>query len=303
MLIRHASKMSAEKVNIQLKTILESVLEDDLHQWVKTVSIPRHFLKESKNNQWVAQWIAEQLQSYGYQIQFQGKYRNIITLPPNHWQTPCILVGAHYDSVPKTPGADDNGSAIAALLGCAKAIATYAPQTPVCFVAFNCEEDGLMGSQDLVNNYLLKHKIKIAHAHILEMVGYCKHTPHSQQAPTELPLNIPTTGDFLAIIGNRHSNFLVNPTLKQAKTYLSMPVIGLKIWLGLENRFPVLKRSDHAPFWQAKIPALMWTDTSEFRNPNYHELTDTPETLDYTFLRQVTQLLIVRVCHEQRQSD
>jgi Zn-dependent M28 family amino/carboxypeptidase len=186
MLISHTSKMSAGVLDVQIKTILESVLESDLRQWVKTVSIPRHYQFQPKNNQWIAQWIRKQLQSYGYQTQFQGKYNNVMTLPPNHWQTPSVLIGAHYDSVPETRGADDNGSAIAALLGCAKAIAKYAPQTPVCFVSFNCEEDGLLGSQDLVNNYLLKYKIQIAHAHILEMVGYCKHSSNSQQIPSGL---------------------------------------------------------------------------------------------------------------------
>ena len=147
-----------------------------------------------------------------------------------------------------------------------------------------------------MKNYLIKKKIKIAHAHILEMVGYCQHTPNSQNVPTELPVRIPTTGDFLALIGNRYSNALVDATLKKAKTYLSeFPVIGLKVYFALEHVFPVLTRSDHAPFWQAKMSALMWTDTSEFRNPHYHWLTDTPETLDYTFLRQVTQLLIACV--------
>ena len=64
---------------------------------------------------------------------------------------------------------------------------------------------------------------------------------------------------------------------------------------GLERHFGVLMRSDHAPFWEANMPAVMWTDTSEFRNPNYHKLTDTPDTLDYPFLRAVTTLLTVRV--------
>ncbi len=293
MLIRHASKMSAEAVDINTKKILKSVSQTYLRECVETISIPRHFHAQPKNNQWVAQWITQQLQSYGYQTQYQGKYTNILTLPPDNPQTPCILIGAHYDSVPQTPGADDNGSAVAALLACAKAIAEYAAQTPVCFVAFNREEDGLMGSKDFVTTYLSKKKINIAHAHILEMVGYCRHTLDSQKVPSVLPLRIPTTGDFLGIIGNQYSNALVDASLKKAKTYLpAFPVVGLKVYFGLENIFSVLKRSDHAPFWQAKISALMWTDTAEFRNPNYHWLTDTPDTLDYTFLRQVTQLLI-----------
>jgi len=296
MLIRYANKMSADVVDIDTAKMLESVSETYLHECVETISIPRHFYVQPDNNQKVAAWIAEQLQSYGYHTEFQGKFDNIVTSPPENPKTPCILVGAHYDSVPGTPGADDNGSAIAALLACAKAIAEYAPETPVFFVAFNLEEDGLIGSKDFIESYLANNPLNLVQVHILEMVGYCNHEPLSQELPTGLPVNLPTTGDFLSIIGNRYSNALVDVTLKKAKTYLpEFPVMGLKVFLGLENVFTVLKRSDHAPFWQAKIPALMWTDTAEFRNPNYHGPSDTPDTLDYTFLRQVTQLLIACV--------
>lgn len=299
MLIRYASKMSAETVDIPTNKILESVSETYLRECVENVSIPRHFHAQSQNNRWVAHWIMQQLQFYGYQTHFQGRFANILTLPPDNPKVPCILVGAHYDTVPQTPGADDNGSAIAALLVCAKAIADYAPQTPVCFVAFNREEDGLMGSKDFVTTFLPKNKLNIAHAHILEMVGYCQHTPNSQQVPPYLPVPIPHIGNFLGIIGNQYSNVLVDATLKQAKTYLpTFPVLGLKAYFGLEEVFTVLKRSDHASFWQAKMSAVMWTDTAEFRNPNYHWVTDTPETLDYTFLRQVTQLLIACVLNQ-----
>jgi Zn-dependent M28 family amino/carboxypeptidase len=292
MLITHAAKMSPDEVNTHTLKVLNSVSETYLYELVKQISIPRHFKAQPQNNRRIARFLTQQLQSIGYQTESQGRFANILTVPKNS-STPCILVGAHYDSVPQTPGADDNASACAALLACAKAVAEYAPQTPVCFVAFNREEDDLMGSKDFVKSCLTKNKIKIARAHILEMVGYCQHTPNSQIVPQGLPVSLPNIGNFLGIIGNSNSNTLVDATLKKAKTYLpAFPVVGLKVFLGLENVFSVLKRSDHAPFWQAKIPALMWTDTAEFRNPNYHWHTDTPETLDYTFLRQVTQLLI-----------
>ncbi len=298
MLIRHAAKMSTEPVDINTIKILESVSKTHLWECVQTISIPRHYEAQPQNNQWVAQWITQQLQSYGYQTQYQGKYANILTLPLTNRspQTPTVLVGAHYDSVPSTFGADDNGSAIAALLACAKTVAEYAPQTPISFIAFNREEDDLKGSTDFVTTYLSQQQLNISDVHILEMVGYCQHTPHSQKLPPHLPISIPHTGNFLGIIGNNRSHALVDKTLTKAKSYLpTFPVIGLKIYFKMEHLYPVLKRSDHAPFWQAKIPALMWTDTAEFRNPNYHKITDTPETLDYTFLHQVTQLLIACV--------
>lgn len=78
MLIRHAAKMSAEPVDINTIKILESVSKAQLYEWVKTISIPRHYEVQPQNNQWITQ----QLQSYGYQTQSQGKYANILTLPP-----------------------------------------------------------------------------------------------------------------------------------------------------------------------------------------------------------------------------
>ena len=81
-----------------------------------------------------------------------------------------------------------------------------------------------------------------------------------------------------------------------ANTYLpEFSVMGLEVIAGAEKAFPVLARSDHLPFWQNNIPAVMWTDTAEFRNPNYHQKSDTPDTLDYAFLRKVTQLLVANL--------
>jgi hypothetical protein len=87
--------------------------------------------------------------------------------------------------------------------------------------------------------------------------------------------------------------------LRHAAGYVpELPVTGLKVKLGLEKWFPVLARSDHAPFWARKMRAVMWTDTSEFRNHNYHRDTDTPDTLNYHFLKRVTQLLTACVIQQ-----
>ena len=118
--------------------------------------------------------------------------------------------------------------------------------------------------------------------------------PGSQRLPRGLPIRLGRDrGDFLAVLGNRRSRKLVDSLMRCATSYVpELQVLGLKIWCGLENRVHHLRHSDHAPFWKAGKPALMWTDTAEFRNPNYHQPTDTPDTLDYEFLRSVTHLLI-----------
>lgn len=150
-----------------------------------------------------------------------------------------------------------------------------------------------MGSTQFVQEYLPECGFKVKVIYVLEMVGYCSQDSGSQRLPKGLPITVPDAGNFLAILANRHSNRLIRPLLRRANAYCeNLHVIGLQIFFGMEMNFPHLLRSDHAPFWRAGLPALMWTDTSEFRNSNYHKPSDTPETLDYGFMKKVTQALL-----------
>jgi hypothetical protein len=142
----------------------------------------------------------------------------------------------------------------------------------------------------------------IAAVHVLEMVGYTSSEPGSQRMPVPVP-GAPNVGDFIGLLANQRSNHLVEIAAKHAEVIVpELPVVGLKVYLGLEGWLPVLHRSHHSPFWRAKIPAMLWTDTAEFRNPNYHRPTDTPETLDATFMRRVAQLLVATVASQTRDS-
>ena len=294
----HSRKIKSGVPSPKVQALLDAILEQQLRDWVEHISVPRHFADESQANRAIAGWLVEILASLGFRTQLQGRYRNILALPKVELEE-AILVGAHYDSVPKCPGADDNGSAVAAMLGCAAACSLWRPVLPVAFVAFNCEEDGLAGSRDFVASYLPTVPFRFRSVHILEMVGYADSTPGSQRVPAGLPVRVSDRGDFLGVLANRCSVRLLDSVLRWAVTYTpQLPVTGLKVRLGLEKHFPVLARSDHAPFWAEQIPALMWTDTSEFRNPNYHLRTDTPNTLDYAFLRNVTQLLTASVVEQ-----
>src|SRR3954454_1954765 len=295
MLTKRASRELAGRPTPEVRSVLGSVLESELRGWVEHLAVPRHFQMEPEENEATGLWIAAQLQSWGYQVQLQGPWRNVIALPKKI-AGPLILVGAHYDSVGGCPGADDNASAVAALLGCAKACSVWHPQPTVGFVSFNREEDDLLGSRDFVRWLIQESRISVAQAHILEMVGFASDEPASQRIPPGLPVNVPETGNFLGLLSNRKSHGAMDEALRCASTYLpEFGVIGLNVTLGVERNFPVLLRSDHAPFWQKDLPAMMWTDTSEFRNPYYHEPGDKPETLNYKFLRAVTQLLIACV--------
>lgn len=289
MLIRNASRLREGVPSALLQELFPIVTPDMLREWVERISIPRHRTVNAKANVAVAEWLARQFSEWGYEVQFQGGFRNVIAQPAVVTGK-VIVVGAHYDSVPTTPGADDNGSAVAAMLGCAKLCAEFLPELPVVYVAFNGEEDGLHGSSDWVSQHLPDADYKVECAHVLEMVGYASSLPGSQMVPPGLPISLPDRGDFIGLLTNRGGAASMKAALQTIRTERpSLPAYGVEVLLGLEKFFPVLHRSDHAPFWKAGIPSIMWTDTSEFRNPHYHAASDTPDTLNYDFLTQVTQ--------------
>ncbi len=295
MLVRHAAKLKPAQTSASVRELMDHVAEGELRGWVQGLSVPRHFVAQPKANRETAETIAGLFRQWGYTVSLQGKFYNVVASPPAI-AGPRQLVGAHFDSTAFTPGADDNASAVAAMLGCAKALARAQPSRPVTFIAFNREEDGLLGSHDYVERLTPRERKEIVCAHILEMVGFASRVPDSQKTPSGLPIQIPTTGDFLGLLANRDSAEPMEHVLRQARTYLpDFRTIGLRVLLGFEKQLPVLLRSDHAPFWRHGIPSVMWTDTSEFRNPHYHRDSDLPETLDHKFLKQVTQLLIAAV--------
>lgn len=287
MLVRsNLSNESADEGGVALHQVTHGFLRT----LVELISVPRNNWAEPRNNRRMAERVAGRFEEFGFRVEWQGDYHNIVAMPTG--VKPQVLVGAHYDSVPDCPGADDNASAVAVMIGCAKTIAKLRPNAPVCFVSFNCEEDGLLGSTDFVENYMRPNGLDLEAAHILEMVGYRTAEPGSQRVPPGIPIKAPESGDFIGLLANRDSNPLLDSVVRYAPHDApGLSVLGLKVYLGMERWLPVLERSDHAPFWNSRIPALMWTDTSEFRNPHYHRASDTPDTLDYNFMRQVTQLL------------
>ena len=258
---------------------------------------------EAEQNRATANWLEGLFRDLGYRTEPQGPHANIVALLDAK-PADAILVGAHYDTVPESPGADDNGSAVAAMLGCAAACALWRPTLPVILVAFNREEEHLTGSRDFVSSWLAQSGLRICCAHVLEMVGFASDEPGSQGVPTGLPIKIPDRANFLGLLANGDSSSTMHFAMTQTRAYLpDFSVIGLEVALGLGKFFPVLARSDHVPFWQAGLPALMWTDTSEFRNPNYHTHRDVPETLNYPFLAQSTRLLTATVIAQACATD
>jgi Zn-dependent M28 family amino/carboxypeptidase len=196
-----------------------------------------------------------------------------------------VVVGAHYDTVATTPGADDNASAVAVMIEVARLLAGRRLKRAVRFVAFACEEPPyfrteFMGSVQYARE-CRNHGDKIAGMICLEMMGYYTDKPDSQQIPPAIPKLLqwifPKKGDFLTAVGNLKSVGLVHSFRRGFKKASSLPLFSI----ALPELIQEIKLSDNSSFWDQGYPALMITDTSFLRNPNYHWLTDTPETLDY----------------------
>jgi Zn-dependent M28 family amino/carboxypeptidase len=301
MLIAHSHKRRPTKADPAIAAILQRVSSQRLRAFVEMLAFPRHFLAEREANTRARDLLVELLRGFGYAPVVQGAYDNIVVTSGPGQDTPYLLLGAHYDTVPGSPGADDNASAVAVCLECARLLKEQAIGSTM-IVLFNREEDGLLGSREFVGGLAAQPSWAIGEAHIFEMVGFCNRAAGSQRMPPELPRVLaPDVGDFLALLANRRSNAIAERLLALAATYVPQaPVLALKMYLGIEKHFGDLLRSDHAPFWEAGLASIMWTDTSEFRNPHYHLASDRPDTLDYVFLSQVAQLALARAVSRAR---
>lgn len=225
-------------------------------------------------------------------------YRNILGVknPSGHRKDhPApILIGAHYDTVFNSPGADDNASALAVLLEVAYHLKRTVLKGPVWLAAFCLEEHGLLGSRAFVSR-LKRTRQQLAGAIVLECVGFASHDEGSQRTPTGVPIAVPSVGNFLAIVGNEESQSLVTAIERSAtRCTPKLNTVGLAVPdLGLT--LPDARRSDHAAFWDEGFRAVMLTDTANFRNPHYHQPTDTIDTLDLTFLEGVVDTVVASV--------
>jgi hypothetical protein len=267
-----------------------------LRHWVERLAVPRHIRVNARNNAWVRAQIVSAFRQYGYQVRLHGRYRNVVALPRLS-RRPLVLVAAHYDSVPNCPGADDNASGLAVMLECARALASCHGPRAVAFVAFNAEEDQLAGSRDFVATGLADLPEPVALVHVLEMVGFRSPTSLADSLPLPWTPSSLAVPDFIGLIAKGGSNAVAKMAVGSAAAP-GLHIVAARTWGPLHRWFPDLSRSDHFPFWSAGMPAVLWTDTGNFRNPNYHRASDTPDTLDYRFMRQVAELLCALVSEE-----
>ena len=200
-----------------------------------------------------------------------------------------VLVGAHYDSVQGSPGADDNASGAAALLALAKSALLRKPARTLRFVAFVNEEPPFfmteqMGSLVCARRCRERNENIVA-AFVIESVGYYSTAERSQKYPFPVGLFYPSRGDFVAFVSRTRDSALVRSCVKSFRAHAPFPSEGG----ALPGALPGIGWSDHWAFWQVGYPALMVTDTATFRSPHYHTGNDTPDKLDYDGFARVVE--------------
>ena len=198
-----------------------------------------------------------------------------------------VVVGGHYDSVEGSPGADDNASGTAAVLELARLLRGEQFGRTVRFVAFVNEEPPFfstewMGSWQYAAR-AAEQDDNIVAMISLETVGFYQEGQGSQGYPPPFNLFYPDVGNFIGFVGNLPSRALVRRSIATFRRTTQFPSEGV----AAPEQIPGVWWSDHAPFWIHGFKAIMITDTAPFRNPHYHQSSDTPDRLNYEKMARV----------------
>ena len=192
-----------------------------------------------------------------------------------------IVVGAHYDTVPGSPGADDNASGVAVLIE----LASLLRDRKIRFVAFaNEEAPYFLGPEMGSYVYARERGAGVKAMFSLEMLGYYQDAPGTQGYPAPLGWFYPDRANFIAFVGDLGAFSLVRRSIELFRQHARFPSEGL----AAPSMIPGVSWSDHWSFRKHGIPAVMVTDTAFYRYPHYHLASDTPEKLDYGRMARVT---------------
>jgi len=242
-------------------------------------------------------YLSAELSSFGYQVSTQSfafaghTYQNVIAeLKGTSSPGQVLVVGAHYDTVRTTPGADDNASGVAGLLALARAFANRPLGKTVRFVSFPLEEPPAYRTKNMGSYHyaasLKKAREKVEGMVYLEMIGFFSDRPGSQHYPLPfMNLKFPKSGNYIAMVGNRKSRKF---TVQMAAGFRKATDLTL-VTLNAPAIVVGIDFSDHWSFGKFGYPAFMVTDTAFYRNPHYHSPSDLPDTLDYNRMAQVVE--------------
>ncbi|WP_081933836.1 M28 family peptidase [Massilia sp. 9096] len=274
-------------------------LADRLRAHVQAIASEEHNTANPQQLEQAARYIETALRAEGYAIHRQEykaggqKVRNIevsvANVAPHQKPARIFIVGAHYDSAPGAPGANDNGSGTAAVLELARLLKTLSPSqgTEIKFVFFvNEEPPWFMGSEMGSMQHarqLHADGMNVAGALILETIGWYSQQRHSQQLPPGLEGRYPDTGNFIAFVGTLQSSRLVQQALAAFRGASDFPAHGL----AAPDYVQGVTLSDHASYNRFGYPAIMITDTAFMRYPYYHTADDTPDKVDYDSVARV----------------
>lgn len=279
-------------------TALQSELAQRLRRHVEAIASSEHNTSTPAALENAARYIEATLAAEGYRVRRQQynygghTVRNLEVTISNAvaGQAPRILiVGAHYDSAPGAPGANDNGSGTAAVLELARLLKAMrpAPGTELRFVLFTNEEPPWFMSEGMGSwrhaQELHERGAAVEAALILETIGYYSSDKNSQQYPPGLAKFYPDTGNFLAFVGITESSALVRRTLAAFRATGAFPAEGLAAPGAVQG----VTLSDHTSYNAFGYPALMITDTAFLRYPHYHSAQDTPDKVDYASVARI----------------
>lgn len=241
-----------------------------------------------------ADYISARFQELGYTVREQPysiddkEVKNIeVELKGSRHPDEIVVVGAHYDSPPGSPGANDNASGVAALLELARHFKVIKPERTIRFVAFVNEEPPWFQTDQMGSRVYAagarKRRENVVAMLSLETIGYYSDKPGSQQYPRPFSLLYPNTGNFIGFVGNIGSRALVRSCIGAFRETTQFPSEGLVAPEFIQG----VGWSDHWSFWQEGYPGIMVTDTAPFRYPHYHEESDTPDKIDFERMARV----------------
>lgn len=276
-------------------TPVETTLRDELAAHVQELGgkIGERNLSHYPRLLEAAQYIETDLTDAGYQVrrdnyEVQGKTCSNLEAELGGASREIVLIGAHYDSVFGSPGANDNGSGVAALLALARRFAGTHNSKTLRFIAFVNEEPFYFQSAEM-GSFVYAGRCRergdqISAMISLETIGYFSTQPGSQRYPAlGLGLLYPRKGNFIGFVGNVASRSLVRGAIGEFRRHAQIPSEGA----ALPALVPGVGWSDQWSFWQHGYPGIMVTDTAPFRYPHYHTASDTPDKLDYDSMTRV----------------